>query len=242
MVRDVWLDRETLLVLRVTQGTSSTEATDANLSPGFAPDDMAVPVGAGGEQALVFGPMPAGRYFTPLLQPTLTMSLDGGWSDGYDSVDDAHLIGPRAVAGGAPAFQLHVSRVDVVADPTTGKDVRFSGSAEDLIHWIRAHPGISVAAATSVTIGDVPATAMDLVTSAAPPVTFQCEGQPSASTRCVFVTDIPGQGHSQLVVGRPKTFVILTVHERTVVIEIAGDTVEGRAAGLSAVERSFRFP
>ena len=241
VVRDVWLDRASLLVLRVTEGAASTEATDIDLSPSFAPGDMAVPVGPGGEQALGNGPLAPGRYFTPQFQPTLTMSLDAGWSNGIDSVDDAGIIGPPAIAGaGAPAFQLYVFRTDIVADPVTGKDVPFSGSTEDFIRWIRSHPGITVVDAKPVTIGDVPATAMDVVTSPTPPATFPCEHPVSA--KCVFVTDIPGVGHSQLIVGRSETFAILTVHGRTVVIDVSGVTAEGRAAGLAALEHSFRFP
>ena len=48
VARDVWLDRDTLLVLRVIRGTALTEATDVDLSPSFAPGDMAIPVGTGG--------------------------------------------------------------------------------------------------------------------------------------------------------------------------------------------------
>ncbi|HEY6057501.1 MAG TPA: hypothetical protein VIV06_05675, partial [Candidatus Limnocylindrales bacterium] len=121
-------------------------------------------------------------------------------------------------------------------------DVKFSGSTEDFIRWLQTHPGITVGAAKPITIGDVPGTAMDVVTSPAPPATFPCSGPHSASTKCVFVTNIPGKGHSQLILGRPETFAILTVHGRTVVIDVSGDTAEGRAAGLSAVEHSFQFP
>ena len=186
---DYWLDQETMLILRAKPlYDDEAVALAARIPATVDPTVFTWPAGPAGEQPMQQGPMIAGSYWTVAFRTPFAIQLGDGWSNGTDRTGDGFVFGPSDVA--VSWFQP----VNLV-DPIAGVARPFTGSADELVAWFVAHPGLRIGPRTATTIGGVRATEFDL--DVAPSARLStCDGSPDF--QCVFLSDFPGVGHEQV--------------------------------------------
>jgi hypothetical protein len=109
---------------------------------------------ASGERSFHAGPLEPGEYTTTVFDPTLRVSLRGGWlGSGVDEPSSISI--DRQDHGGT----LAMARVTHVVDPTSHLEVPVG---DDLVGWLIAHPAFEgMDHPTPVTIAGVTGSMMD---------------------------------------------------------------------------------
>jgi len=147
-------------------GDFDTKLPDALRAPSWWASEQAVPL-KGGKR------LDAGRHTSVLFWPTLSFTVDEGWTvaKGLPQTDNYLRIERKAVA-------MTFMTTEEVYNPQNPNEENISPIPDDnLVAWLKGHPHLNVTSEQKVRVGGIPGTQLDVqVTSAPENYPIECDG------------------------------------------------------------------